>query len=193
MATTVQTLTRSPIAALIALVLVGVIVAPGLKRSVASATGCFAIVQMLAAIVLLMAAGHMDFSTVLSGMRFAGVASFLICMPLYARLFRSSGLDRVLINGLGRVRPGYRAPVLLAGAIGSAMGLSFGTITIFGAALPKESRPTAALLARGVVISMLLAPTTGSVAAVMTAFPTLGLGTILTATLPLAVAAFGLA
>ncbi|MBC7907877.1 MAG: hypothetical protein H7Y60_14190 [Rhodospirillaceae bacterium] len=176
-----------------ALVLVGLLVAPGLKRSVASVTGRFAVAQTLMAIALLVAVGHVDGPMVLAGMRFAGVASFLICMPLYARLFQAAGLDRALIGLLGRVRPCLRVPVLLAGAIAGSMGLSFGTISMFGLALPKKSRPSAAVLARGVVISMLLAPTTGSVAAVMTVFPELDLVTILTATVPLAAAAFGLA
>lgn len=192
-ATTAQTLTRSPAAALAALALAALIVLPSVRRSAATVTGRFALAQVLAAVALLAAAGRVDGETVLAGMRFAGVASFLICMPLYARLFQAAGLDRALIGGLARVRPSLRLPVLLAGAVAGSLGLSFGTISMFGLALPKKSRPAAALLARGVVISMLLAPTTGSVAAVMTVFPDLGLGTILSATVPLAAAAFALA
>lgn len=192
-ATTVQSLTKAPAAALAALALAALIVAPALKRSAASATGRFALVQVAGAAALLALAGRMDGATVLAGMRFAGVAAFLICMPLYARLFQAAGLDRALIGGLSRVRPALRLPVLLAGAVAASMGLSFGTISMFGLALPRKSRRAAALLARGVVISMLLAPTTGSVAAVMTVFPDLSLATILSATLPLAGAAFLLA
>lgn len=167
--------------------------APSLKRSAASVTGRFALAQVVGAAVLLAAAGRIDGPMVLAGMRFASVASFLICMPLYARLFQAAGLDRALIGGLARVRPALRLPVLLAGTVAGSMGLSFGTISMFGLALPKKSRPAAAVLARGVVISMLLAPTTGSVAAVMTVFPDLNLATILSATVPLAAAAFLLA
>lgn len=192
-ATTAQTLTKAPAAALAALALVALIVAPSLKRSVTSVTGRFALAQVAGAVILLAAAGRIDGAMVLAGMRFAGVASFLICMPLYARLFQAAGLDRALIGGLARMRPALRLPVLLAGAVAGSMGLSFGTIPMFGLALPRKSRPAAALLARGVVISMLLAPTTGSVAAVMTVFPDLSLATILSATLPLAGAAFLLA
>lgn len=192
-ATTAQALTKAPAAALAALALAALIVAPSLRRSAASVTGRFALAQVAAAVALLAAAGRIDGPMVMAGMRFAGVASFLICMPLYARLFQAAGLDRALIGGLTRVRPALRLPVLLAGAIAGSMGLSFGTIPMFGLALPKKSRPAAAVLARGVVISMLLAPTTGSVAAVMTVFPDLSLATILSATVPLAGGAFLLA
>jgi len=182
----------APWIGLVVLVLVGLILLPSLPYVLRTVTGRFAAAQVVATIVVLVGTGRGAWEAFVPGMRFSGVAAFLICMPLYAALFRASGLDRWMAQALLRVRGGLRVPALLACATVSTFGLSFGTIPVYGSVLPSASRPAAAALSRGIVISMLLAPTTGSVAAVMAAYPTLGLPAILAATVPVAVFAFAL-
>jgi hypothetical protein len=176
-----------------ALLAVALLLLPNLRAIAASITGRFALAQTFFAVLFVFWHGLPDEHALVSGMRFVGVASFLLCMPLYASLFKASGIDRMLLGLIGQVRKGLQIPTLLACAVASTFGLSFGTIPLYGTPMPPRSGPATAALARGVVISMLLAPTTGSVAAVMAAFPGLTLPAILAATLPMALAAFGLA
>ncbi|MBB4264479.1 hypothetical protein [Roseospira visakhapatnamensis] len=190
--TTVLAEAPAPWIGLIVLGLVLLILLPSLPSVLRTVTGRFAAAQVAVTIALLVGTGQGMWDAVVPGMRFSGVAAFLICMPLYAVLFRAGGLDRWMARTLLRVRGGLRVPALLACATVSTFGLSFGTIPVYGSALPGGSRPAAAALSRGIVISMLLAPTTGSVAAVMAAYPTLGLPVILSATGPVAAFAFAL-
>lgn len=176
-----------------ALLAVAALLLPNLKAIAASITGRFALAQTFFAMLFVLWHGLPNEHALVSGMRFVGVASFLLCMPLYASLFKASGLDRMLLGLIRQVHKGLQIPALLACAVASTFGLSFGTIPLYGAPMPPRSGPATAALARGVVISMLIAPTTGSVAAVMAAFPSLTLSTILAATLPMAFAAFALA
>lgn len=192
--TTVLALTHDAAAAGCALAAALILLLPFLKTVAGSTTGKFALAQgAAAAIITFSRADALNGAALVSGTRFIGVAAFLICMPLYAQIFRAAGLDRLMIAAFTRVSPRFRVPALLTCAVASAFGLSFGTIPVYGNAMPPRCRPATAALARGVVISMLLAPTTGSVAAVMAAFPTLTLPQILVATVPLAAIAFGLA
>lgn len=189
-ATTWAARSNSAVAALSVPILAAVVLVPGLRRTLAGATGRFALGQAAAAAALVLYVGQVDLRFLRESGRFAGVAAFLICMPLYARLMQMAGIDRLLVGVLSRVSPRLRGPAVLAGATAAALGLSFGAVTALGMALPKRSQSGAALLARGVVISMMLAPSTGSAAAVMAVFPFLTLGAIIEATAPAAVCAF---
>lgn len=189
-ATTWAARSSSAVAALSVPILAVAVLAPGLRRTLAGATGRFALGQAAAAAALVLYVGRIDLGIVRESGRFAAVAAFLICMPLYARLMQMAGVDRLLIGMLSGVPPRLRGPAVLAGATTAALGLSFGAVTALGMALPKRSPQGAALLARGVVISMMLAPSTGSAAAVMAVFPHLTLAAILDATAPAAVCAF---
>lgn len=121
--------------------------------------------------------------------RFNSVIMLLVALPFLRLIFVRSRLDRAVLRLLGRVPAPMQLPALLLSSWLTAFGLSFGTIGVLGASLHGRSSPEQAVpgtIMRGVVLSMLLGPTTGSVAVVMASFPRVTWGQMLILGVPLA-------
>lgn len=133
----------------------------------------------------------------LGGMlHFNGVIVLLLTLPLFRLIFTRSRLEGTVLGLLGRVTGPLRMTALLLSSWVTAFGLSFGTIGVLGASLQGRSQPERAVpgtIMRGVVLSMLLGPTTGSVAVVMATFPEVTWMQALALGLPLAAAGLLLA
>lgn len=128
--------------------------------------------------------------------RYNGVIALLLCMPLLRLVFTRAKLEGAMLRLVCLVGCRLRLPALLATASCATLGLSFGTIGVLGACLNGRSRPTMAIPAtimRAVVVTMLWAPTTGSVAVVMATFPNISWGETLALALPLSLVALFLA
>lgn len=138
-----------------------------------------------------------DTASFLGGvLHFNDVIILLVALPLFRLVFTRSRLEGAVLSLLGGVTGPLRMVALLLSSWITAFGLSFGTIGVLGASLQGRSQPEAAVpgtIMRGVVLSMLLGPTTGSVAVVMATFPGVSWGQALALGLPLAAAGLALA
>ncbi len=106
--------------------------------------------------------------------RMSDVVVLMLCVALMRPIFAERQLDEVLAALLQRVRAPLRLPIVLIAACAASLGLSFGVVAIFGASFggrtaPGYVAPYATM--RGLVLSMLLGPSTASVAAVIALYP----------------------
>jgi hypothetical protein len=106
--------------------------------------------------------------------RLSNVIVLMLCISLLRPVFADRQLDAALAGLLGRVAPALRPAAVLSTACVASLGLSFGAVSVLGAALGRRATPAptaAASAMRGLVLSMLLGPSTASVAAVMAVYP----------------------
>ncbi len=119
----------------------------------------------------------------------SGVVVLMLSVALLRPAFAERQLDAALAAKLAQVPAALRPATIILAAAAAALGLSFGAIGVLGATLGRRAAPeTAAACAsmRGLVLSMLLGPSTASVAAVMAVYPQLSWTGALAIGLPLA-------
>lgn len=157
----------------------------------ARGSGKFAIGLAGAAAVFTVALGIDPLAVIGGAARMSDVVILMLSIAMVRPIFAEWRLDDALAALLAQVRPALRRPMLLLAACLASLGLSFGAVGIFGAslgqrAIPEDIAPHATM--RGLVLSMLLGPSTASVAAVMTLHPAVSWATALSLGVPLAVA-----
>jgi hypothetical protein len=106
--------------------------------------------------------------------RMSNVVVLMLCVSLLRPVFADRQLDAALASLLAGVAPALRPVAVLGAACATALGLSFGAVGVLGAALGGRAAPApiaASSAMRGLVLSMLLGPSTASVAAVMAVYP----------------------
>jgi len=106
--------------------------------------------------------------------RMSSVVVLMLCVALMRPIFADRQLDAALAATLTRLPAPFRPAATVVAACAAALGLSFGAVGVAGATLSRRVAPeqvAACAAMRGLVLSMLLAPSTASVAAVMTMFP----------------------
>ena len=131
-----------------------------------------------------------------AGARMSSVVVLMLCVALMRPIFADRQLDAALAATLTRVPAPFRPAATVVAACAAALGLSFGAVGVAGATLSRRSAPeqvAACAAMRGLVLSMLLAPSTASVAAVMTMFPNVSWTASLAIGVPLALVGVGLA
>ena len=124
-----------------------------------------------------------------SAARMSNVVVLMLCVALMRPIFADRQLDAALAATLSRLPAALRPMAVVFASCGASLGLSFGAVGVAGAALSRRAQPeqTAACLAmRGLVLSMLVAPSTASVAAVMAMFSDVTWSACLTIGAPLA-------
>jgi hypothetical protein len=106
--------------------------------------------------------------------RMSNVVVLMLCVSLLRPVFADRQLDAALASLLAGVAPALRPAAVLGTACATSLGLSFGAVGVLGAALGARATPApvaASSAMRGLVLSMLLGPSTASVAAVMAVYP----------------------
>lgn len=113
----------------------------------------------------------------------------MLCIALLRPIFVEHRLDTALASVLARAPAPLRPAAILIAAAASSLGLSFGAVGVLGATLSRRADPAPAAAhatMRGLVLSMLIGPSTASVAAVMASFPGVSWGASLAIGAPLA-------
>jgi hypothetical protein len=121
--------------------------------------------------------------------RMSSVIVLMLCVALMRPVFADRQLDAALAATLTRLPLQLRPAAVMISSCTASLGLSFGAVGVVGAALGKRSAPEevgACSAMRGLVLSMLLAPSTSSVAAVMATFPSVSWTSSLAIGVPLA-------
>jgi hypothetical protein len=121
--------------------------------------------------------------------RMSSVIVLMLCVALLRPIFADRQLDAALAATLARFPAPLRPAIVVFASCAGALGLSFGAVGVAGATLGRRAVPEQAAACasmRGLVLSMLLAPSTASVAAVMATFPDLSWATTLAIGAPLA-------
>jgi hypothetical protein len=121
--------------------------------------------------------------------RVSGVVVLMLSVALLRPIFAERQLDAALAAKLARVPAALRPATITVAAAAGSLGLSFGAIGVLGATLGRRAAPEAVAACasmRGLVLSMLLGPSTASVAAVMAVYPQLSWTAALAIGLPLA-------
>ena len=121
--------------------------------------------------------------------RMSSVVVLMLCVALMRPIFADRQLDAALAATLSHVPASLRPAAVVLASCGAALGLSFGAVCVAGATLSRRAGPeqgAACSAMRGLVLSMLVAPSTASVAAVMAMFPGVSWGTCLSIGAPLA-------
>ena len=106
--------------------------------------------------------------------RMSNAVVLMLCVSLLRPIFTDRQLDAALAGLLVRVAPALRPAAVLVTACAASLGLSFGAVGVLGAALGRRASPApvaASAAMRGLALSMLLGPSTASVAAVMATYP----------------------
>jgi hypothetical protein len=106
--------------------------------------------------------------------RMSNAVVLMLCVSLLRPIFTDRQLDTALAGLLVRVAPALRPAAVLVTACAASLGLSFGAVGVLGAALGRRATPApvaASAAMRGLALSMLLGPSTASVAAVMATYP----------------------
>ncbi len=164
---------------------------PTRKHWVRRRSGKVAIVLAVGAILGTLAVGG-DLLRVLVAASGMGVVIVLIlCVALIRPALMELGLDHAVAAIAARAPRPLRGCAILLGVTIAGLGLSFGAVSIFGGSLRgrTDDDATAAHAAmRGLALSMILGPSTASVAAVMAAYPGVSWGDALLAGLPIAFA-----
>nr|WP_174506520.1 hypothetical protein [Acinetobacter sp. Marseille-Q1620] len=167
---------------------------PNIKKIYKSKTGMIIFFQLIVTTFFLIYNKNYQISEILNSlMMFSNIAVFLIFMTLFLLIFKASHLDVYIVNSLLRYKEKYRKLVLLIMACLGSIGLSFGTNIVFGSILPQKNKNIAATLSRAIVLTMLLLPTTGSVAALMIVYSKLNFTQIVFTTFPIFLFSFILA
>ncbi len=118
----------------------------------------------------------------------SGVVVLMLCVALLRPIFADRQLDAALAATLARLPPAVRPVAVVFASGAAALGLSFGAVGVVGATLARRVVPeqiAACSAMRGLVLSMLLAPSTASVAAVMATYPSVSWSAALTVGIPL--------
>jgi hypothetical protein len=121
--------------------------------------------------------------------RMSSVIVLMLSVALLRPIFAERHLDAALAAKLAHVPAPLRPAAIVVAAALASLGLSFGAIGVLGATLGRRAAPetvAACAAMRGLVLSMLLGPSTASVAAVMAVYPHLSWGAALAIGLPLA-------
>lgn len=152
------------------------------------ASGKVAVVVAGAVLIIggLLAADPVKIATAAAPMSSAIV--LMLSIALIRPIFSDHRLDTALAALLLRVPACLRPLAIVLATCGCALGLSFGAVGVFGATLKRRAAPAslaACLIMQGLVLSMLLGPSTASVAAVMATYPGVSWGASLTIGLPL--------
>lgn len=148
--------------------------AVGWRHWLTRASGRVAIVVTVGTAAVAAAVSPDPAAILASAARMSNVIVLMLCVALMRPIFADRQLDAALAATLTRIPAPLRPAVVVFTSCAAALGLSFGAVGVAGAALSRRSTPeqTAACSAmRGLVLSMLLAPSTASVAAVMAMFP----------------------
>ncbi|HUH85636.1 MAG TPA: hypothetical protein VLX85_13585 [Stellaceae bacterium] len=158
-------------------------------------SGRIALLICIAAVAL--GALGFDLATIgAAAARMSGVVVLMLSVALLRPVFAERQLDAALAAKLARLPAALRPATVVVAAAAASLGLSFGAIGVLGATLGRRATPetTAACAAmRGLVLSMLLGPSTASVAAVMAVYPHLSWTAALGIGLPLALVGGALA
>ena len=161
------------------------------RRWLQRASGKVALVLAGATVLIGVALGVAPARLAAAAAPMSDVVVLMLCIALLRPLFAERQLDQALLALLTRVPSRLRTLAIVLAACVTALGLSFGTIGVFGASLarrtsPEHVAPYATM--RGLVLSMLLGPSTASVAAVMAMHPTVTWSASLRLGLPLVAA-----
>jgi hypothetical protein len=150
-----------------------------------------AIILAIGAILGTLAVGGDLIRVLVAASPMAVVIVLIFCVALIRPALAELGLDHAIAAIAARAPRPLRGCAILLGVTIAGLGLSFGAVSIFGGSLRgrTDNDATAARAAmRGLALSMILGPSTGSVAAVMAAYPNVGWGDALAAGLPVALA-----
>jgi hypothetical protein len=164
---------------------------PTRKNWVGRRSGKVAIVLAIGAILGTLAVGGDLIRILVTASQMAVVIVLILCAALIRPALTELGLDHAVAAMAARAPRSLRGCVILLGVTISGLGLSFGAVSVFGGSLRgrTDDDVTAARAAmRGLALSMILGPSTASVAAVMAAYPHVGWGDALLAGLPVAFA-----
>jgi hypothetical protein len=121
--------------------------------------------------------------------RMSNVIVLMLCVALMRPVFADRQLDTALAATLSRVPAALRPAAVVLTSCLAALGLSFGAVGVAGATLSRRAGPeqvAACSAMRGLVLSMLVVPSTASVAAVMAMFPGVSWSACLTVGAPIA-------
>lgn len=151
-------------------------------------------------IALFLAAGAV-FATVAAGgdlirvattaARMSDVIILILCVALIRPALAELKLDHAIAAMAARAPRPLRGCAVVLGVVIFGLGLSFGAVSVFGGSLrgrTSDDAVAARAAMRGLSLSMLIGPSTASVAAVMAAYPQVGWGEALVIGLPIAFA-----
>ena len=164
---------------------------PTRKNWVGRRSGKVAILLAIGAILGTLAVGGDLIHILVAASRMAVVIVLILCVALIRPALAELGLDHAVAAIAARAPRSLRGCAILLGVTIAGLGLSFGAVSIFGGSLRgrTDNDATAARAAmRGLALSMILGPSTASVAAVMAAYPHVGWGDALLVGLPIALA-----
>jgi hypothetical protein len=131
--------------------------------------------------------GHVAFAAA----RMSDVIILILCVALIRPALAELKLDHAIAAMAAWAPRPLRGCAILLGVTVFGLGLSFGAISVFGGSLrgrTNDDAQAARAAMRGLSLSMLLGPSTASVAAVMAAYPLVGWGDALWTGLPIAIA-----
>lgn len=123
--------------------------------------------------------------------RMSDVIILILCVALIRPALAELKLDHAVAAMIALVPRPLRGCAVLLGVTIAGLGLSFGAVSVFGGSLRARTDDDAAVARaamRGLSLSMILGPSTASVAAVMATYPGVGWGEALMAGLPIAFA-----
>jgi hypothetical protein len=162
---------------------------PTRKHWVRRRSGKVAILLAIGAILGTLAVGGDLIRILVAASGMAVVIVLILCVALIRPALAELGLDHAVAAIAARAPRSLRGCAILLGVTIAGLGLSFGAVSIFGGSLRgrTDDDATAARAAmRGLALSMILGPSTASVAAVMAAYPHVGWGDALLTGLPIA-------
>jgi hypothetical protein len=123
--------------------------------------------------------------------RLSDVLILILSVTLIRPALMELKLDHAIAAMAARAPGALRGCAVVAGVAIFSLGLSFGAVSVFGGSLrgrTNDDAVAARAAMRGLSLSMLLGPSTASVAAVMTTYPRVGWGEALRLGVPIAVA-----
>ena len=164
---------------------------PTRKYWVGRRSGKLAIFLAIGAILGTLAVGGDLIRILVAASRMAVVIVLILCVALIRPALAELGLDHAVAAIAARAPRPFRGCAILLGVTIAGLGLSFGAVSIFGGSLRgrTDDDATAARAAmRGLALSMILGPSTASVAAVTAAYPHVGWGDALLVGLPIVLA-----
>jgi len=163
--------------------------AVGWRHWLTRPSGRVAVVVALGALGLGAALAPDPMAILAAAARMSNVIVLMLCVALMRPIFADRQLDAALAATVSRVPAALRPAAIVLASCGAALGLSFGAVGVTGATLSRRAGPeqvAACSAMRGLVLSMLVAPSTASVAAVMAMFPGVSWSACLTIGAPLA-------
>lgn len=185
-----ETLQRPALYGIIAAAFAGGLVLMG-DHWIGRRSGQIALFLATAAMLGAVATGGDLIRVATTAARMSDVIILILCVALIRPALAELKLDHAIAALAGRAPRPLRGCAILLGVAVLGLGLSFGAVSIFGGSLKGRTSDdvTAARAAmRGLSLSMLLGPSTASVAAVMAAYSQVGWGEALLIGLPIAFA-----